>query len=75
MIWIEDPKSIYIVSVFFKIPFQNNGFGVTGLNYQACKDFCKWSDLDQKEYVPLLLSMGEQWALGINKRKKHGDPN
>ena len=51
--------------------------GVTGLKYEALKDFVKWNtpqgysvDATQKEYVPLILNLGRYYCNSLTANQE-----
>lgn len=50
--------------------------GMSGLKYEALKDFIEWATPDnystkftQKRYIPLLLSLGSKYVSLLNEKK------
>ncbi len=61
-----------LVMLVKMIPLEYGFSGVVGLKYNAVKDYVKWysknGKKNQKEYVPILINLGQYYASEINKK-------
>ena len=77
VIFLDDNWSIAIVDIILRCPLDYGFNGATGLKYEALKDFIKWACPDgyskdhiQKEFIPLILSLGSFYCSQLSLNHK-----
>lgn len=66
--YLDDDEELELLShIFLRTPWEYGFDGPVGKKYEALKDFLSWYELDEKEWVPVVLSMASIW---INASKK-----
>lgn len=75
IVFLNDDEKVFI-TIVFSCPLEHGLNGVTGLKYEALKDFIKWNyneecNLEEitKVHLPYLLELGKVLAREINDNR------